>query len=60
MEHATPDRARQKVTKISVVEAAIVSAGFEYRSVRSYGICAGTTQRGFAGTTGDAFDQYSE
>jgi hypothetical protein len=36
MEHAKPNRAPQKAKKISVVEAAIVTAGFEYRSVRSY------------------------
>jgi hypothetical protein len=36
MEHATPNRAPHKAKKISVVEAAIVSAGFEYRPVRSY------------------------
>jgi hypothetical protein len=36
MQHAKLNRAPQKAKKISVVEAAIVTAGFEYRPVRSY------------------------
>jgi hypothetical protein len=36
MQHAKPDRAPPKAIKVSVVEAAIVTAGFEYRPVRSY------------------------